>query len=283
MSEIMDLLYKDSLKTNQWNDIILEEPKNLQHQQDHENKCDPKIKGIINLESTMMDIKEFENYSKVADIFNSPSRLQSIVPDKNNNHSYSALLQSPDRKELSFKVMGNYSLPMIQEDGDDPAPTTSTPEHKRNKSFQPKYKLHRPPDLSFELVDDEQDCNNFVDVTKCSPVKSPFPSSDELDDSLLGLDDTLLPISYDSPPTKILRTNSRDKKLMNLLQHFGLSHLALLFMEQEVDVDLFLTLTDNDLKEIGIEKKTDRNIILTVIAECNRRFKPIQLYNNEFN
>lgn len=41
--------------------------------------------------------------------------------------------------------------------------------------------------------------------------------------------------------------------LRTLLSEIGLSKYASIFEEQDVDFDMFLTLTDNDLREIGIK------------------------------
>jgi hypothetical protein len=38
-----------------------------------------------------------------------------------------------------------------------------------------------------------------------------------------------------------------------LLEQLGLSKYTALFAEQDVDLQVFLSLTDNDLKEIGIK------------------------------
>lgn len=38
----------------------------------------------------------------------------------------------------------------------------------------------------------------------------------------------------------------------------------------QVDIDLFLTLTDRDLIEIGIEHERDRCALLDAIEECKR-------------
>lgn len=38
-----------------------------------------------------------------------------------------------------------------------------------------------------------------------------------------------------------------------------------IFLEQEVDIDLFMTLTNEDLIEIGIKNEADRKAIIKVI------------------
>lgn len=45
----------------------------------------------------------------------------------------------------------------------------------------------------------------------------------------------------------------RPKDLMSLLEELGLSKYLTVFEEQDVDLQVFLSLTDNDLKEVGIK------------------------------
>lgn len=93
-----------------------------------------------------------------------------------------------------------------------------------------------PPKLIInDSIDEDTD---VIDAIECSPVRSPFPSSDSLNDSTLGLDDTLLATSFDSSP-KDSPFNPRETKLMNLLRRFGLNHFAFIFIEQEVTLSHF--------------------------------------------
>ncbi|XP_044006136.1 ankyrin repeat and SAM domain-containing protein 6-like [Aphidius gifuensis] len=167
------------------------------------------------------------------------------------------------------------------DDDDDPEPTTSTPEDKIKSviSFSQKYKLHRPPNLV--INDDNNLIPTIENLSQCSPVRSPFPSNESLnDDFLINKNDTTKIVnescnnSYNySVENNNVNLTMCQMKILCLLKHFGLSHLAFIFIEQEIDIELFVTLVDQDLQEIGIEKKTDRQIILSVIAECKKRFK----------
>ncbi|XP_011315542.1 uncharacterized protein [Fopius arisanus] len=149
---------------------------------------------------------------------------------------------------------------------DDP-PDTSTP-HQSIVSNS-KYKMLRPPDLVIEEANFEQNLQEVEDLNQLSPVPSPFPGSSS-DDSLFSNEETPQPIDCETPPSGFyLKENQR--KMVHLLKRFGLNHLAFIFIEQEVDVEMFLTLDEKDLKEIGIKKNTDRNILLSVISECNAR------------
>ncbi|XP_057327128.1 uncharacterized protein LOC130668721 isoform X2 [Microplitis mediator] len=214
------------------------------------------------------DIKEVEENFGLLNIFKSPpdfSKSNSIIKSNINKKllTRSSTLIIDDDDECK-----NSNCEKSLNSSDDPDPSTSTPERK-DRPERHKYKMFQPPKLIIsDSIDEDTD---IIDAIECSPVRSPFPSSDFLNDSTLGLDDTLLATSFDSSP-KDSAFNPRENKLMNLLGRFGLNHFALIFIEQEVDVDLFLTLTNDDLKEIGIDRKTDRNIILSVIEECNKRY-----------
>ncbi|XP_044574512.1 protein bicaudal C homolog 1-A-like isoform X2 [Cotesia glomerata] len=206
----------------------------------------------------------FDEKFRLSNIFTTPpdqpenTSLKMSGANKVFKRSSTLILEDSDEYQMSM------SCNNLLNSSDDPDPNTSTPEREKQSD---RYKILRPPKLTINESIDED--TGIFDTVQCSPVKSPFPS-DSPNNSSLGLDDTLLASSFESPPRPAL-FNQREKKLMNLLGRFGLSHFALLFIEQEVDVDLFLTLTNNDLKEIGIQRKTDRNIILSVIQECNKR------------
>jgi len=49
-----------------------------------------------------------------------------------------------------------------------------------------------------------------------------------------------------------------------------ISELHTIVLLFQVDIDLFLTLTDKDLIEIGIEHERDRCLLLEIIEECKR-------------
>ena len=51
----------------------------------------------------------------------------------------------------------------------------------------------------------------------------------------------------------ILQKDNTPRDLASLLEDLGLSKYLTTFDEQDVDLPVFLSLTDNDLKEIGIK------------------------------
>lgn len=56
-------------------------------------------------------------------------------------------------------------------------------------------------------------------------------------------------------------------ELSQLLKKISLERYRAIFEEQEVDLEAFLTLTDDDLKEIGITQSDPRQRILVAISE----------------
>ncbi|XP_014283039.2 protein bicaudal C [Halyomorpha halys] len=66
-------------------------------------------------------------------------------------------------------------------------------------------------------------------------------------------------------------SNSSFKDLHTLLAVIGLEKYSRLFQSNEIDISTFRTLTDSDLKEIGITAFGARRKILLSIAELNRR------------
>eukprot|EP00050_Salpingoeca_kvevrii_P014894 m.41378 g.41378 ORF g.41378 m.41378 type:complete len:808 (-) comp6041_c0_seq3:93-2516(-) len=61
--------------------------------------------------------------------------------------------------------------------------------------------------------------------------------------------------------------------LSALLRHNNLGAFAETFTEQEIDYDAFLTLSDSDLEELGIESSEARQRILSLISDLNLRGK----------
>ncbi|XP_006825079.1 LOW QUALITY PROTEIN: ankyrin repeat and SAM domain-containing protein 6-like [Saccoglossus kowalevskii] len=62
---------------------------------------------------------------------------------------------------------------------------------------------------------------------------------------------------------------SEDDELSLLMKKLSLEKYTPIFEEQEVDMEAFLTLTDDDLKELGISHMEPRRQILSVISELN--------------
>uniref|UniRef100_A0A8B9BH82 NAD(+) ADP-ribosyltransferase n=1 Tax=Anser brachyrhynchus TaxID=132585 RepID=A0A8B9BH82_9AVES len=64
-------------------------------------------------------------------------------------------------------------------------------------------------------------------------------------------------------------TITEDDELTGILKKLSLEKYQPIFEEQEVDMEAFLTLTDGDLKELGIKTDGSRQQILAAISELN--------------
>ncbi|KAL5021336.1 hypothetical protein ScPMuIL_000491 [Solemya velum] len=62
---------------------------------------------------------------------------------------------------------------------------------------------------------------------------------------------------------------TRDEELSGILRKLSLEKYQPIFEEQEVDMEAFLTLTEDDLKELGISHSESRHQILSTISELN--------------
>ncbi|KAI0219444.1 hypothetical protein LSAT2_029021 [Lamellibrachia satsuma] len=82
-------------------------------------------------------------------------------------------------------------------------------------------------------------------------------------------------------------TVADDDDLSSILKVLSLERYQPIFEEQEVDMEAFLTLTENDLQEIGISQETSRNQILSAISELNsgkgRERQNYQEYMSQFD
>ncbi|XP_012256880.2 protein phosphatase 1 regulatory subunit 12B-like isoform X2 [Athalia rosae] len=96
-----------------------------------------------------------------------------------------------------------------------------------------------------------------------SPPRSPHLPPDFQEEDVCG-ENTPTPPHYKTPPRGMV-LNSEQAKLVIILKQFDLAHLISTFLAQEVDMTLFLTLTDQDLREIGIANEHDRELLLEVI------------------
>ncbi|CAL7945687.1 unnamed protein product [Xylocopa violacea] len=126
----------------------------------------------------------------------------------------------------------------------------------------------RPPDLNIQNVDEEEEENlntTLGYVPDFSPLRSPNVPSHINDENVFG-ESTPTPPRYKTPPKGMI-LNSEEMKMFVLLKSYGLSQHLAIFLEQEVDIDLFMTLTNQDLIEIGIENEADRKAILNVIKQ----------------
>ncbi|XP_043794090.1 uncharacterized protein LOC122715738 [Apis laboriosa] len=125
----------------------------------------------------------------------------------------------------------------------------------------------RPPDL--DIQNEEEDLNTTLGyVPEFSPLRSPNVPSSINDENVFG-EDTPTPPRYKTPPRGMI-LNSEEAKMFALLKYYGLNQHVSIFLQQEIDVDLFLTLSNEDLIEIGIENEADRKTILNVIADYKK-------------
>ncbi|XP_066603605.1 ankyrin repeat and SAM domain-containing protein 3-like isoform X2 [Prorops nasuta] len=102
--------------------------------------------------------------------------------------------------------------------------------------------------------------SNFSFNSDFSPPCSPQKDSEE---HAFG-EDTPTPPHCKTPPKGII-LNSNQTEMIFLLERFNLSEYIPVFLKEEVDMDIFLTLNNEDLQEIGIEQESDRKAILTTI------------------
>ncbi|XP_011502324.1 PREDICTED: uncharacterized protein LOC105365777 isoform X2 [Ceratosolen solmsi marchali] len=123
----------------------------------------------------------------------------------------------------------------------------------------------RPPNLRFRSFSNNSNATLSF-KPQFSPTKSPNLPHDMSEDNIFD-ETTPTPPKYKTPPRGIMLDPSTTR-LIVLLQQFGLKRHIPLFVEQEVDLDLFLSLNDKDLIEIGIDCKIERLILLSVIKEC---------------
>ncbi|XP_058790968.1 uncharacterized protein LOC131664115 isoform X2 [Phymastichus coffea] len=123
----------------------------------------------------------------------------------------------------------------------------------------------RPPNLILRSLSNDSD-TTLSFTPQFSPIKTPNLPQDINQDNVFD-ETTPTPPKYKTPPRGII-TDPNITKLIILLQRFGLQRHIPIFIEQEVDLDLFLSLTDHDLIEIGIQKNSERLILLSVINEC---------------
>ncbi|KAG7199594.1 hypothetical protein KM043_014199 [Ampulex compressa] len=125
----------------------------------------------------------------------------------------------------------------------------------------------RPPDLN--IKDMQDDLNSTLGFTpEFSPIRSPHVPPDINDENVFG-ENTPTPPHCRTPP-RGMTLNTQQAKMVILLKHLGLHRYISMFLEQEVDIDLFMTLTNDDLIEIGIKNDMERKAILSVSAEYNR-------------
>ncbi|XP_076632884.1 uncharacterized protein LOC143347540 [Colletes latitarsis] len=122
----------------------------------------------------------------------------------------------------------------------------------------------RPPDLNIHNNQEDLDITIGC-ITEFSPIRSSHVPPDINDENVFG-ENTPTPPRYKTPP-RGMTLNSEEAKMFVLLKRYGLNQHIPIFLKEEVDIDLFMTLTDNDLIEIGIKDALDRKAILNVIMD----------------
>ncbi|XP_066290304.1 ankyrin repeat and SAM domain-containing protein 6-like isoform X1 [Branchiostoma lanceolatum] len=79
-------------------------------------------------------------------------------------------------------------------------------------------------------------------------------------------------------------TSSEEDEVSALLKKLSLERYRAIFEEQEVDMEAFLTLTDDDLRELGISSERPRRQILSAIGELNsEKGRERQFYRETLN
>ncbi|CAK9830629.1 Ankyrin repeat and SAM domain-containing protein 6 [Anthophora retusa] len=139
----------------------------------------------------------------------------------------------------------------------------------KNLTEQPLQRLQyiRPQDLNIKNA--VEDLNATLEyVPEFSPLRSPNVPPDINDENVFG-ENTPTPPRYRTPPRGMV-LNSEEAKMFILLKHYGLSQHVPIFLEQEVDIDLFITLTDEDLIQIGIKNEADRKAILCALIDYKK-------------
>ncbi|KOC69217.1 Ankyrin-3 [Habropoda laboriosa] len=145
---------------------------------------------------------------------------------------------------------------------------TTYPKDNKDLTEQPLQRLQhiRPHDLN--IKSEEEDLNATLEyVPEFSPLRSPNVPPDINDENVFG-ESTPTPPRYKTPPRGMI-LNSEEAKMFVLLKHYGLGQHVPIFLQQEIDIDLFMILTDEDLIQIGIKNEVDRKAILHVIMDYN--------------
>lgn len=147
-------------------------------------------------------------------------------------------------------------------------PVTSEYQLKSPLAVSQKSQSLKPLDLGLQKFSNNSDTT--VEFTpEFSPLKSPHVPPEVNEENVFG-ENTPTPPRCTTPPKGML-LNWQQTKMIMILRRFGFSQYISVFLEQEVDIDLFLTLTDKDLIEIGIENERDRRTLLERIEEYKNR------------
>ncbi|XP_003425962.1 ankyrin repeat and SAM domain-containing protein 6-like [Nasonia vitripennis] len=182
-----------------------------------------------------------------------PTTPNTFITEDNPVHAFSKLTLNVEEKSIKAK---NNNIHTYMDKTEDAMTSPLVLRRCQNK---------RPPNL--KLRHSSNDSNATLSFTpQFTPTKSPNLPKDINEDNVFD-ESTPTPPKYKTPPRGIILDPST-ARLMFILQRFGLKRHIPTFLEQEVDLDLFFTLTDQDLLEIGIESKSERLILLSVINEC---------------
>ncbi|KAF7382844.1 hypothetical protein HZH66_013246 [Vespula vulgaris] len=141
--------------------------------------------------------------------------------------------------------------------------STSTKDSKHSPTVMLKrLQSIRPADLDLTSV--QNDHNTTLEfIPEFSPTQSPNVPEYINDENVSG-DKTPTPPRYRTPPRGMV-LNSQQTKMIVFLKRYGLCHHMSTFLKEEIDMDLILMLSDNDLQEIGIKEEAERISILTAI------------------
>ncbi len=72
----------------------------------------------------------------------------------------------------------------------------------------------------------------------------------------------------------------KDEKVAKLLQELQMQMYLPRFEEHEIDVDVLLDVTDEDLLKLGVDKLGHRRKLLTHIDKCKSQCKPTQPFGS---
>nr|XP_034196190.1 ankyrin repeat domain-containing protein 12-like [Osmia lignaria] len=187
--------------------------------------------------------------------------LDEILPQSPNIY----FMQNKQDEQINFNIMTDIENKKPIENKD--IITASSGTNDLSEPHLSRLQSICPPNLIIQTEQEDLDATLGY-IPEFSPLRSPNVPPDINDENVFG-ESTPTPPRYKTPPRRMI-LNSEEAKMFVLLKQYGLSQHIPIFLEQEVDVSLFLTLTDADLIEIGIENESDRKIILNVIADCRK-------------
>ncbi|XP_049856484.1 protein bicaudal C homolog 1 isoform X1 [Schistocerca gregaria] len=114
--------------------------------------------------------------------------------------------------------------------------------------------------------------------TNNSMVSPTLNSTSDFSSTLLTGENGLMSASnyLDSAPTSAVNqiAGLKTKDIASLLTSIGLEKYICIFTNQEIDVDIFRSLTESDLREIGVTALGARRKLLLAISELNKRQSP---------